>query len=205
MAVANINVDALESKTTNERNDTLFNLRESLKFHLNECPPDHEKIAEDYDNIGVILHKQNKLDDALTSYYQARSLRMKHLPPLHLNMAKSHNNVAIIYNAKQDFKEALKKLNECSYILERSINEPYHAAYVSCEHAKADACIGLEAFEEALEHASTALENSLMIYGDEHVTTSAIETTIQLILTRQWEWKNRPIERNEDTFQNFHP
>ena len=51
------------------------------------------------------------------------------------------------------------------------INEPYHAAYVSYEHAKAETLMGLNRFEEALEHANAALENSLMIYGDEHSTT----------------------------------
>ena len=97
-------------KSSNELDDELFNMRETLKIHLKECPPDYQKIAADYDSIGAILHRQNKLDDALTSYYQARSLRMKHLPPLHLDMAMSHNNVATIYNAKQNFKEALKKI-----------------------------------------------------------------------------------------------
>jgi tetratricopeptide (TPR) repeat protein len=205
MATAICNVDALHSKTSNELNDVLINMRESLKIHLNECSSDHQKIAADYDNIGAILHKQNNLDDALTSYYQARSLRMKHLSPLHLDMAKSHNNVAIIYNSKQDFKEALKKLDQCSDILKRSINEPHHAAYVSCEHAKAETLMGLKRFEEALEHASTALENSLMIYGDEHVKTLEIRSTIQLIYARQWDWDNRLIEMNENTFQDFHP
>jgi tetratricopeptide (TPR) repeat protein len=205
MAVATTSsLDALNSKTPSELNDTLINMRETLKGHLSESPPDYQKIAADYDIIGAILHKQNKLDDALISYFQARSLRMKHLPPLHLDYAMSHNNVAIIYIAQQNFKEALKKLDECSNILNRSIHETYHPAYVSYEHAKAEALMGLNRFEEAIEHASTALENSLMIYGDEHLTTAAIQTTIQLIYTRQWQYENRPIE-NENTYSEFHP
>lgn len=205
MAVATTSsLDALNSKTPSELNDTLINMRETLKGHLSESPPDYQKIAADYDIIGAILHKQNKLDDALISYFQARSLRMKHLPPLHLDYAMSHNNVAIIYIAQQNFKEALKKLDECSNILNRSIHETYHPAYVSYEHAKAEALMGLNRFEEAIEHASTALENSLMIYGDEHLTTAAIRTTIQLIYTRQWQYENRPIE-NENTYSEFHP
>jgi len=204
MAIATSSLDALNSKTPSELNDTLINMRETLKGHLSGCPPDFQQIAADYDIIGAILHQQNMLDDALTSYFQARSLRMKHLPPLHLDYAKSHNNVAIIYIAQQNFKEALKKLDECSSILKRSIHEPYHAAYVSCEHAKAEALMGSNLFEEAIEHASTALENSLMIYGDEHPTTTAIQATLQLIYTRQWQYENRPIE-NENTYNHFHP
>jgi hypothetical protein len=51
--------------------------------------------------------------------------------------------------------------------------------------------MGLYRFEDVLGHANAALENSLMIYEEEHSTQSAIRTTIELIYTRQWEWKNR--------------
>jgi tetratricopeptide (TPR) repeat protein len=205
MAVANNNSDTLNSKTPNELNDTLIKMRETLQGHLNKCPTDYEQIAADCDTIGATLHKLNQLEDALTSYFQARSLRMKNLPPLHLDYAKTHNNVASIYIAQQNFKEALKKLDECSAILKHSIHEPYHAAHASCEHGKAEALMGLKRFEEAIEHGSTALENSLMIYGHVHPTTATIETTLQLIYTRQWEYENRPVEENENTYNEFHP
>ena len=205
MAVINNDLDTVNSKTPIELNDALLNMRETLQSHLKEYPTNYGQIATDYDIIGAILLRLNQLEDALTSYYQARSLRMKHLPPLHLDYAKSHNNVATIYIAQKNFKEALKKLDECSYILKHLIHEPYHAAYVSCEHGKAEALMGLQRFEEAIEHGSTALENSLMIYGDAHQKTAAIETTLQLVYTRQWEYQNRPIEQNENTYNEFHP
>ncbi|CAF3988489.1 unnamed protein product [Rotaria magnacalcarata] len=180
-------------------------MRETLRSDLNKRPTDYEQVAKDYDIIGAILHRLNQLEDALTSYFQARSLRMKHLPPLHLDYAKSHNNVATIYIAQRNFKDALKKLDECSSILKQSIREPYHAAYVSCEYSKAEALMGLNLFEEAIEHGCTALENSLMIYGDKHQTTATIEKILQLIYTQQWEYENRPIEENENTYNEFHP
>jgi tetratricopeptide (TPR) repeat protein len=130
--------------------------KKTLKIQLVALPFGHPSLAVTYNNIGRVHELQEHYSDALFYYEKALKIQQKALPFNHPSLAATYNSISEMHRLTGDYSSALVYYKNILEIRTKSLASN-HSSLAESHHHIAVLLEGLQQYDEAVNHASCAL------------------------------------------------
>lgn len=144
----------------------------------------HPYTASSYHEIGLLLHKQGKLDPAMDYYRKALAIWEEVPGAWHSFTAKSYHNIGALLRDQGKLGQAMESYRKALAIKEKVLGTD-HISTASTYNGIGALLHDQGKLEQALEHYSKALRINEKVRGTDHSATALSYNNIGMLLKAQ--------------------
>jgi len=158
----------------------LDKLNETLGLGLTKFGEKHLRVADCYDNIGIIYYLKSDYDKAIEYFNKALAIKIELLGENDLKITSTYENIGKVYRKKVSLDKALEYCNKSVAIILQQMGENHPRVATAYNTIGLIYCTKGD-LDKALEYYSKALAIKLKLQGENHPDIAVACNNIGLV------------------------